>query len=57
MKADLGDGELHGPVKMDRGLYRADLRAGEECVFWRGDTPNLSFEPLEGLPHEYHHWA
>lgn len=54
---DLGDGELHGPVKMDRGLYRADLRAGEECVFWRGDTPNLSFEPLEGLPHEYHHWG
>ena len=54
---DLGEGELHGPVRFEDGHYVADMQPGETILFWRGETAISEFAPLEGNPTEDHFWG
>lgn len=54
---DLGEGDLHGPVRMEDGYYVADMQPGETIVFWRGEKPTIEFKPLPGNSTEEHFWG
>lgn len=54
---DLGEGELHGAVRCEDGLYIADMNPGETILFWRGEEPDASFVPLAGNPAEANYWG
>lgn len=54
---DMGEGELHGPVRFEDGVYVADMHPGETIVFWRGDKPNTQFVPEALTEKENHFWG
>ena len=54
---DLGEGELHGPVMFENGVYVADMRPGETLEFWRGERLMDAFVPLDGNPTEVNYWG
>jgi len=54
---DLGEGELHGPVMFENGVYVADMWPGETLEFWRGERANDGFVPLDGNPTEVNYWG
>ena len=49
MDTDPGEGELHGKVRIENGLYVAGMKAGETVVFWRGETPDTRFLPEKSV--------
>ena len=51
---DFGEGELHGNVTFENGLYKADMGAGETMLIYRGDATNIVFEPETGNTYEEH---
>ncbi len=54
---DLGEGELHGKVRFENGLYVADMKAGETVVFWRGEAPDTRFLPEKCVENERNYWG
>lgn len=54
---DLGEGELHGPVTFENGVYTAEMQAGETILIYRGAEPETGFIPEAGIPTEENFWG
>lgn len=54
---DLGQGELHGKVSFENGMYTAKMELGESILFYRGEKKHKEFVPEKGNPMEEHFWG